>query len=132
MPEKPPGMSWEGFAEYLIRKSMGEGEFENLPGSGRPIDGLDEPYRDDWWLRSVLKREDLSVPCASLDIRRDVEQTLNRVRNLPDAASVRHEIESLNARIAKVNRIGGSGPSTFVATLDMEAVVAQWQLRKTL
>ena len=76
MAKKPPGQSWEGFVEWTIRKAMGEGEFANLPGAGKPIPGLEEPYREDWWLRSMLKREQLSVPCASLDIRRDVEKTL--------------------------------------------------------
>jgi hypothetical protein len=129
MPEKPPSMSWESFSEYLVRKSMREGEFDNLPGAGRPIAGLEEPYREDWWLRSVLKRENLAVPCPSLEIRRDVECTLNMVGGLGDEERVRREIESLNARIAKVNRLGSSGPATAVAPLDVDAVVARWRAK---
>src|SRR5580692_5640153 len=103
MAKKPPGQSWEGFVEWTIRKAMGEGEFANLPGAGKPIPGLEEPYREDWWLRSMLKREQLSVPCASLDIRRDVEKTLEGLVELSSEAGVREAIRSLNGRIAKIN-----------------------------
>jgi hypothetical protein len=130
MPRKPPGKSWEGFVESTIRKAMGEGEFSNLPGAGQPIPSLEEPYQEDWWLKSLLKREQLAVPCASLDIRRDVEKTLEGLIDLSSEERVREAIDSLNARIAKVNRTATTGPGTCVALLDVDAIVARWRTRK--
>jgi len=128
MAKKPPGQSWEGFVEWTIRKAMGEGEFANLPGAGKPIPGLEEPYREDWWLRSMLKREQLSVPCASLDIRRDVEKTLEGLVELSSEAGVREAIRSLNGRIAKINSSVITGPGTCVALLDVESIVVRWRM----
>ena len=31
-------MSWERIAENRIREAMQEGEFDNLPGAGKPVD----------------------------------------------------------------------------------------------
>jgi hypothetical protein len=130
MPKKPPNQSWQGFVESTIRKAMGEGEFSNLIGAGKPIPGLDEPYQEDWWLKSLLKREQLSVPCASLDIRRDVEETLDGLVSIRNEAAAREVIKSLNARIAKVNRNTTIGPGTSVAVLDIDAIIARWRLRR--
>ena len=37
-------MAWERIAENKIREAMADGEFDNLPGSGKPID-LDEYFK---------------------------------------------------------------------------------------
>lgn len=35
---------WEPLIDRLIRESMDRGEFDNLPGSGQPIDLTENPY----------------------------------------------------------------------------------------
>jgi hypothetical protein len=127
MSSKPHGTSWRGFVESTIRKAMAEGEFENLPGQGMPIEGLEEPYHEDWWIRSLLKREQLAMPCASLEIRRDVEKTLMAAGRLRTEAEVRAAVLELNARIARVNRLGSTGPATGVGLVDLETIVARWR-----
>lgn len=127
MPDKPPGMPWESFADSLVSKAMRDGEFDRLPGAGKPIRGLDEPYRDNWWLSRFLKREDLALPCAALDLRAEVERELTRVLALQSEPAVRRAIEALNQRIAQVNRTVTSGPATSLAGLDVESVVARWR-----
>jgi hypothetical protein len=127
MPEKPAGMSWESFADMQVRLAIRAGEFKDLPGAGEPIAGLDEPYRDDWWLRAYLRREDLSVPCAAFDIRAEVERGLAKIMTLTSESAVRRHVEALNVKIAEVNRSTNSGPSTCVAKLDVESVLARWR-----
>src|SRR5262245_2849502 len=130
MLEKPAGISWESFADSLVSKAMRDGEFDRLPGAGKPIRALEEPYRDDWWLSAFLKREDLAMPCAALDLRVEVERELTRILSLHSEQAVRRAIESLNARIAHANRSVMSGPSTSVAKLDVETVVARWRIHQ--
>jgi len=43
-------------AENRIREAIEAGELENLPGLGKPIPGIDEPYDPLWWVRSWMKR----------------------------------------------------------------------------
>ena len=61
-PAKLKPLDWESYAEALIRAAQEEGEFENLPGFGQPIPGIDEPHDDNWWVREKLKREGLKAP----------------------------------------------------------------------
>ena len=43
-------------AENRIREAIAAGELEDLPGLGKPIPGIDEPYDPLWWVRSWMKR----------------------------------------------------------------------------
>jgi Domain of unknown function (DUF1992) len=47
----------ELIADNRIRQAMEEGEFENLPGFGKPIPDIDEPYDPNWWAKQWMKRE---------------------------------------------------------------------------
>jgi hypothetical protein len=51
---------WDSLAEHRIREAQARGEFDNLPGFGKPIPGIDEPYDELWWVKDMLKREGLS------------------------------------------------------------------------
>jgi hypothetical protein len=46
-------------AENKIRTAIEAGEFDNLPGFGKPSPLIDEPYDPHWWLRRKLKQENL-------------------------------------------------------------------------
>ena len=47
-------------AENKIREAIEQGKFDNLPGAGKPIADLDEPFDEFWWLRRWFRRERLS------------------------------------------------------------------------
>jgi len=58
----------DAMVERRIREAIERGEFENLPGAGQPIPGLDTPEDELSWLRRWMKREgiDLSKELAEL------------------------------------------------------------------
>lgn len=45
-----------------IREAIEAGEFDNLPGFGKPSELIDAPYDAHWWIRSKMKREQLPAP----------------------------------------------------------------------
>jgi hypothetical protein len=49
-------------AENKLRAAIEAGEFDNLPGLGRPSPLIDEPYDPFWWIRRKLQREQLPPP----------------------------------------------------------------------
>jgi hypothetical protein len=53
-------------AENKIRAAIEAGEFDNLPGLGKPAAIFDEPYDPHWWIRRKLKREQLLVTKSSV------------------------------------------------------------------
>ena len=46
-------------ADNKIRAVIEAGEFDNLPGLGKPAAIFDEPYDPHWWIRRKLEREQL-------------------------------------------------------------------------
>ncbi|HEX7010286.1 MAG TPA: DUF1992 domain-containing protein [Phycisphaeraceae bacterium] len=44
-------------AENKIREAMKAGAFDRLPGTGKPIADLDEPFDPMWWVKRWLQRE---------------------------------------------------------------------------
>lgn len=42
--------------DEIIIKAQEDGEFDNLPGMGKPIPGAGKPDDELWWFRSWLKR----------------------------------------------------------------------------
>jgi hypothetical protein len=44
-------------ADNLIREAMERGAFDNLPGAGKPIPDIDQPYDPMWWLKKKLADE---------------------------------------------------------------------------
>jgi hypothetical protein len=49
----------ESPVERQIRQAMERGEFDDLPGAGRPIPGAGEPYDPLWWVKAWVERERL-------------------------------------------------------------------------
>ena len=58
-PPEPPTAVRTTFVDHLVKKAEAEGAFENLPGEGRPIADLDEPYDELWWAKKLIEREEL-------------------------------------------------------------------------
>lgn len=45
--------------ERLIADAQMRGEFDKLPGLGKPIPDLDASYDELWWVRKWMERENL-------------------------------------------------------------------------
>jgi hypothetical protein len=56
---KPAGVPWESWIDRQIRRAEERGEFDDLPGAGRPIPDLDKPFDELWWVKDKLRREGL-------------------------------------------------------------------------
>ncbi|WP_342362305.1 DUF1992 domain-containing protein [Terrarubrum flagellatum] len=124
---KPPWSSWESWTEAQIRVAMEKGALDNLPGAGKPLPDLDREYDPLWWVKQLVKREQISQLPPSLELLRKVEKELAAIERLPDEATVRRRIAALNAEIVKINATVVDGPPTRVGALDVDQVVARWE-----
>jgi len=127
--KKPPGKTWESFADQQIREAMEEGAFDNLRGKGQPIADLGREYDPDWWVKKLIEREKVSITPPALALRRTVEQTLERLPQLRVEAEVRRLLDGLNVQIRQLNATIAEGPPTNLAPLDVEMIVRQWRQR---
>lgn len=76
-PRKPSGLGWESFVELRIREAQAAGAFDNLPGRGEPIPGIDAPLDENWWVKQKLRDEGVNVLPPVLEARLDRERALD-------------------------------------------------------
>ncbi|MGC4814400.1 DUF1992 domain-containing protein [Micromonospora sp. DT228] len=121
--------AWEAAVEAQIRGAVQRGEFDDLPGMGKPIPGRGTPYDESWWIKSFLEREalpsDLLLP-TPLQLRRRVEQVPDEVRDLPTEQAVRDFVGQLNAQIVAWLR-NPDGPRVAVRPVNADEVVRRWR-----
>ena len=113
----------ETLVERQIRLAQERGDFDDLPGKGKPLPGLDGPDDEDWWVKGYLRREGLSAEPhlpTPLQLRREIERLPDAVAGLPDERTVREVVRELNRRIAQWLRAP-------VGPVDVDAVVARWR-----
>jgi len=124
---KPPGVTWETWIDRQIREGMERGEFDDLPGHGRPLADVDRPHDELWWVRDKLKREGVSYLPPTLALRKEVEDAQAAMTTARSEAEVRDMVGEINERIRAVNRQATAGPPSTLVPLDVEGAVARWR-----
>ncbi len=128
---KPAGDSWDNWIESQIRVAMDRGDFDKLPGHGKPLPDQGETFDPMWWVKQLAEREQLSILPPALELRRKVETELAAIEMIADEAAVRRRLKALNAEIGKFNATVLDGPPTNLAKLDIDQVVAKWRRTRT-
>lgn len=49
-------------AEQRMAEAIEAGAFDDLPGAGRPLAELGEPYDEFWWVRKWLRQQTSAAP----------------------------------------------------------------------
>lgn len=129
---KPSGMSFESWLDRQVREAEERGEFDNLPGAGKPLPSLGKPNPEVWWIRQKLEREGLSTEAAlptSLRLRKEIGQLPQKVRDLDAEEDVREAVTDLNKRIMEHLR-APSGPDVPVGVVNVDGIVEQWRAER--
>lgn len=116
-------------ADMHIRKAIERGEFDDLPGSGKPLD-LPDRYDPDWWLKNLLKRERFVVLPPSIQLRMEDAALDERLDEIWVEEDVRHEVEAFNRRVLRGRYQAPAGPPLVTMPRDVEATVAAWADRR--
>jgi hypothetical protein len=122
---------WESAVEQQIRDGIARGEFTDLPGKGKPLEGLTSDHDEDWWLKAKLRAERLSYLPPTIRIRKELEEAREAMAAASNESVVRRIAEDINVRIRDINRRGAEGPPSSVMPLDVDAEVARWRARQT-
>lgn len=119
------------WVDLQIQQAMARGEFDDLPGAGKPIEGLGGQHDPDWWLKKMVEREKISVLPPALSLRRE-DLTLDTLLDRQAAEKqVRSVVEDFNRRIINARRQLEGGPPVITPLRDVEAEVAAWAARRT-
>jgi len=127
---KPPGAPWESWIDRQIREAENRGEFDDLPGAGKPIPDPDKPFDEMWWVKDKLRREGLSYMPPSVALRKEAHDALEAASRARSEPEVRQIISAINEKIREANRKTIAGPPLLLVPYDVERVVREWRERR--
>lgn len=127
---KRPDVSFETWIERQIRVAQERGDFDNLPGAGKPIPnhGNDEM----WWIKTYLEREGLSGEALlppELQLRKEIERLPESVRTIPTEKDVQQVVADLNRRVAACLLSPDRLPIPL-HKVDVEDVLETWRIER--
>jgi hypothetical protein len=118
------------WVDLQIRQAQERGEFDNLPGAGKPIEGLGGEHDPDWWLKKLVERERIAVLPPSIALRKEDAELDDRLDRINVEKEVRREVEDFNERVIRARYSLSAGPPLITMPRDVEATVAAWNDRR--
>jgi hypothetical protein len=119
------------WVDAQIRNAMARGDFDNLPGTGKPIPGIDRPHDPDWWVKRLIERENITgVLPPALALRREDAELEELMDREATEADVRRVVQDFNHRVVEARRQLLGGPPVITPTRDVEQEVAGWRERR--
>jgi len=127
---KPPKVSFRWWVDRQIAQARERGEFDDLPGTGKPLpkpSGNDAAT--DWVLREVRKggHDTKALLPPALALKREVQDLPERLAGERAERQVRDVVEDLNTRIRQAYLNHHTGPPLTVALVDVEEAVEDWR-----
>lgn len=119
------------WVDLQVRQAMARGEFDDLPGAGKPIRGLGGAHDPDWWVKSLVEREQITgVLPPALALRKEDAELDSVLDRETTEQGVRRVVEDFNRRVVDARRQLQGGPPVVTATRDVEEQVAAWRARQ--
>jgi Domain of unknown function (DUF1992) len=118
------------WVDLQVRRAIERGEFDDLPGAGKPIPGLGGTHDPDWWAKRLIEREHLTglLPPA-LALRKEDAVLEARLDRETTEAGVRRILTDFNHRVVEARRQLLGGPPVVTPTRDVDQEVAAWRAR---
>ena len=123
------------WVDLQLRQALARGDFDELPGYGRPLPDLTGDHDPDWWVKRLIEREQITgVLPPSLQVRKEDAELDGRLDRINVESEVRREVEEFNAHVRRAlytPPVGPSGPPVITRQRDVDAEVEAWRERRT-
>lgn len=108
---------WESLVDRRIREAQEQGEFDNLPGKGKPLDLSENPYADPSLGPAFRMLKNAGVVPSFLQQRREILEAVEAARRTLDRTgderAFKRTAEELNKRIRRYNHDLPSAAAVF-------------------
>ncbi|MBK4348658.1 J-domain-containing protein [Lacisediminihabitans changchengi] len=119
------------YVEIQLQQAMRRGDFDDLPGAGKPIPDLHEAYDPNWWIRRKIERERLTgLGPPALTLRTENASLDAQLDALASERQVREVLDDFNSRIVAARRQLQGGPPVVTPPRDVDATIAAWRHRR--
>jgi hypothetical protein len=117
--------------EQQIRAAQARGDFDNLPGKGKPL-RLDDVHDLDWWVKSYVRREQVDTSALAhptIALRRVADTFPESLLVLTREEQVRAVLTDFNARVVAEWRRPAVGPTLPMAAhqVAVEPMIERWR-----
>ena len=72
---------WESLIDQKIREAMEQGEFDNLPGKGKPVDTSENPFEDPELRLAHRMLRNAGYAPSWIEERKDIDSEFENARN---------------------------------------------------
>ncbi len=118
------------WVDLQIRQAIDRGDFDNLPGYGKPIEGLGGEHDPDWWLKQLVQREHIALLPASIQLRKEDAELDDLLDKQATEGAVRREVEGFNERVIRARYRPAEGPPLITQPRDVDLEVERWRERQ--
>lgn len=125
------GVDRAAYVESAIQVAIRRGDFDDLPGAGKPIAGLGDHHDPDWWIRRKIQTENLTGLGPPALLLREENRALDaRLDQLTRESDVRDALDDFNRRVVEARRQLQGGPPVVTPPRDIDAEVTAWAERR--
>lgn len=122
---------WESPVDKQIREAQERGDFDNLPGAGKPLD-LGDMNDPDWWVKRLTARENLDMSGAlpgALGLRKEAAGFPESLADVASEKNVREILQDYNHRVLadRLRPAVGNLPPLIAKTVDIDEMVERWR-----
>ncbi len=119
------------WVDLQVRQAMERGDFDDLPGAGKPIEGLGGEHDPDWWVKKLIEREQVTgVLPPALSLRRDDAELDGRLDAMAVERDVRRAVEEFNDAVIRARYTPVDGPPLITMPRDVPETVDRWRARR--
>jgi len=133
-PSAAPVSTWRernAYVEIAIQQAARRGDFDDLPGAGKPLRGLGASHDPDWWLKRKIEAEGLTgLGPPALLLRTEYAELDDRMDEHVREDDVREALEDFNRRVIEARRQLLGGPPVVTPLVDVDERVGEWRERR--
>ncbi|MFJ9387217.1 DUF1992 domain-containing protein [Nocardioides sp. NPDC101246] len=118
------------WVDMQVQQSIQRGEFDNLPGAGKPIKNLDRDHDPDWWVKQLVEREQIVVLPRSVQLRKDDAELDGLLDTQTTEDGARRIVEEFNERVIAARYGAPEGPPLITMPRDLDATLDAWRERR--
>ncbi|MDT9595302.1 DUF1992 domain-containing protein [Nocardioides zeae] len=119
------------WVELQLQEARDRGDFDDLPGYGKPIRDLGSQHDPDWWVKRLVERENITgVLPPALALRTEDAELDARLDRLASPDEVRRAVTEFNDRVRRALYGNPGGPPLVTRQRDVDDEVHRWWERR--